>query len=74
MEILTINTYLSFAMEKTRKGYKITCLYDGSSIGYKDPCRHIGCVAKFIAEMTLAAEEMHRFEKAFDIHETVNQN
>lgn len=72
MEILKINDYLSFIIEEKRRGDKITCLYDGVSIGYKNPCKHLRCNMKFIAEMTLAAEEMHRFERVFEPTENLN--
>lgn len=72
MEILQINDHISFVLEDTRKGYKITCLYDGVSIGYKNPCKHVRCITKFISEMTLAAEQMHVFEKVFDQKENLN--
>jgi hypothetical protein len=72
MEILKINNYLSFVLENTRNGYKINCIYDGQSIGHKNACRHIQCVVKFISEMTLAAEQMNRFEKIFETELNLN--
>ena len=72
MEILKINDHLSFVIESTRKGEKITCVYDGVSIGYKNPCRHLKCNMRFVAEMTLAADEMFRFEKALEPSENLN--
>jgi len=72
MEIIKVNDYLSFVVEKTAKGNKINCIYDGQSIGKKSPCRHIGCNIKFISEMSIAADQMFRFEKVFEPEE--NQN
>jgi hypothetical protein len=63
MELLAINDYLSFAIEQTPDGKKITALVDGVSIGYKDPCKHTKCIMTFVAQMTIAAEEIHQFEK-----------
>ena len=72
MEIIEINSYLSFVIERVRLGDKITAVYDGESIGYKNPCKHSRCIIKFISEMTLAAEELHRFETALEPTSNLN--
>lgn len=72
MEVIKVNEYLSFVIRNTPKGRKITCIYDGQSIGYKKPCEHIACDIKFIAEMSIAADQMHRFERVFEPKENLN--
>lgn len=72
MEIIKINEHLSFVAERTKKGYKLTCIYDGISIGYKNPCPHVECNTRFIAEMSIAADQMHRFEQALEPNENLN--
>lgn len=72
MEVIKINEHLSFIIEEKRRGQKITCIYDGISIGYKNPCKHEKCVIKFIAEMSIAADQIFRFEKVFDLNENLN--
>lgn len=72
MKIVKVNEYLSFVVQKTRKGTKINCMYDGTSIGHKDPCWHTTCNVRFVAQMSIAADQMHRFEKIFEPKENLN--
>lgn len=66
MEIQKINEYLSFAIEQTPDGKKITALVNGVSIGYKDPCKHTRCIMQFVAEMSVAATIVNGLESAME--------
>lgn len=72
MEVIKVNEYLTFVVTPTKRGPKMNCIYDGQSIGHKNPCLHHQCNVTFIAEMTLVAEQMHRFEKVFEPTENLN--
>jgi hypothetical protein len=64
MEIVYVNEYLSFVLEQKKRGLKITTILNGEDIGSKEPCPHISCATKYIAEMTLTANQMRSFESA----------
>ena len=71
-ELIKVNDHLSFLLKHTKKGMKIKCFYDDMVIGVKPPCEHNNCNVRFVAEMSIAADQMHRFEKVFEPDENLN--
>lgn len=64
---IKINDYLRFELRVSSKGTAMTAIFDNDFvIGKKPACPHASCNTIFLAEMTLAAQQMHSMEAVFD--------